>query len=78
MCGGENKLCVRVVNYTHSQFKDGPRMSLHGYTEVLGSRARTRGIAVRLFLQIVVLKFSGTAQEVQMVNPLQGLVQYSN
>jgi hypothetical protein len=46
--------------------------------EVLGSLARKRGIAVCLFLQIAVLKFSGTAQEVQMVNPLQGSVQYSN
>ena len=78
MCGGENKQCVHAVNYTHSQFKDGPRTSLHGCTEVLGSGANNRGIVVCLLLQIAVLKFSETAQEVQMVNPLQGSVQYSN
>ena len=62
---------------THSHLMDGEMSRCHGCVDVLG-QVRTRGIAVYLNMQIVVLKFSGIAQEVQMVSTLHGSVQHSN
>jgi hypothetical protein len=43
---------------------DGEMTSYHGCAELLGLGVHTRGIAIYLNMQIVVLNFSGTAQEV--------------
>ena len=77
-CRDERKQLHPSPECTFYQFIHGPRTSWHGCTACLWTGARTRGIVVCLFLQTAVLKFSGTAQEVQMVSTLHGSVQHSS
>ena len=77
-CRDERKQLHPSPQCTFYQFIHGPRTSWHGCTAVFWTGARTRCTVVCLFLQIAVLKFSGTAQEVQMVSTINGSVQHSN
>ena len=58
-CRDERKQLHPSPECTFYQFIHGPRTSWHDCTAVFWTGARIRGIVVCLFLQIVVLKFSG-------------------